>query len=102
MKHRYIQGVATLTINPDKCTGCGMCIDVCPHAVFTFNNKKASILNIDNCMECGACSQNCSFGAISVKSGVGCAVAMINGLLTKGDPDLGTCDCGPGSGSSCC
>jgi NAD-dependent dihydropyrimidine dehydrogenase PreA subunit len=101
MKHRYIAGVTSLTITADKCTGCGRCIEVCPHEVFDLQNRKVIVIAQDNCMECGACTQNCVFGALSVKSGVGCATAMINGLMTKGDPDLGTCDCSGDTGGCC-
>jgi NAD-dependent dihydropyrimidine dehydrogenase PreA subunit len=101
MKLSYISNVSTLKLAQEKCIGCERCVEVCPHAVFEINNKKAHIVALDNCMECGACAQNCAFGAISVKNGVGCAAAMINGLLTKGDPDKGTCDCESGS-TSCC
>jgi len=34
-------------------------------------------------MECGACMQNCPAEAITVKSGVGCANAVINSLLGR-------------------
>jgi NAD-dependent dihydropyrimidine dehydrogenase PreA subunit len=101
MIHKYLAGVSTLKITPENCTGCGRCVEVCPHEVFELQNRKATIIAIDNCMECGACAQNCAFSALSVKSGVGCASAMINGIMTKGDPDLGTCDCS-GTSSNCC
>jgi NAD-dependent dihydropyrimidine dehydrogenase PreA subunit len=101
MNQQYLTGVATLRLEHGKCTGCGRCIEVCPHGVFDISDNRARIINPDRCMECGACSQNCAFGALSVKSGVGCAQAMINGILTKGDPELGTCDCGSGA-SGCC
>jgi NAD-dependent dihydropyrimidine dehydrogenase PreA subunit len=101
MKHLYMAGVSTLKLDAEKCTGCGRCLEVCPQGVFEIKDRRAQIVTLDNCMECGACSQNCAFGALTVKNGVGCAVAMINGLMTKGDPDQGTCDCGGGSGSCC-
>lgn len=101
MKHLYMAGVSTLKLSVEKCTGCGRCVEVCPHGVLDIHDHRAQIMALDNCMECGACAQNCSFGALSVQSGVGCAVAMINGLVTKGDPDQGTCDCGGDSGSCC-
>lgn len=63
---------------------------VCPHAVFEIVDKKARIIDIDDCMECGACALNCQSGAISVKSGVGCAAAVLNGILTNSSP---SCDC---------
>lgn len=75
-----------------------MCILVCPHAVFQLANKKAFIINRDRCMECGACARNCPEGAISVKTGVGCAAGILNGILRNTEP---TCDCS-GSKADCC
>jgi NAD-dependent dihydropyrimidine dehydrogenase PreA subunit len=60
-----------------------MCAIVCPHAVFEIKDKKARIVDIDDCMECGACALNCQYGAITVKSGVGCAAAILNGILNR-------------------
>ena len=31
----------TLELYPDKCIGCGMCVNVCPHAVFTMVERKS-------------------------------------------------------------
>jgi len=91
---KYLSNVASIQLISERCTGCWRCIDVCPHGVFIMNNKKASIVDKDLCMECGACALNCEFGAISVNSGVGCAAAIINSMITGGPP---SCDC---SGSS--
>ncbi len=96
MKHKYLKNVATLKLNTEKCTGCGMCLNVCPHSVFMLNNGKTLIVNLDSCMECGACMKNCAFSAIAVSPGVGCASAIIKGLLTGSEP---SCDC---SGGECC
>lgn len=71
----------TLQYNPEACTGCGMCENVCPHRVFEVKNSKAAIVNYQGCMECGACQQNCPVNAIKVESGVGCATAMIFAAL---------------------
>lgn len=87
----YLKDVATLAMDTLKCTGCGMCLDVCPHGVFQMNGQKARMADRDACMECGACSRNCPAGAIFVQSGVGCAAAVINGLLGR----EGECCCGP-------
>ncbi|MBI5375395.1 MAG: 4Fe-4S binding protein [Candidatus Schekmanbacteria bacterium] len=93
---KYISNVSTLKYSPELCKGCGICAEVCPHGVFMINgNKKASITDIDLCMECGACEMNCAFGAISVKAGVGCAAAIINGMISGGEPSCGCgCSCG--------
>jgi Fe-S-cluster-containing hydrogenase component 2 len=41
MKHRYLKNVATLRLSAEKCIGCGRCTEVCPHRVFSVNEKKA-------------------------------------------------------------
>lgn len=101
MKHHYLKNVVTLRLDEDKCTGCGMCIEVCPHEVLELSGKRVQICDRDACMECGACAKNCSFSAISVDAGVGCAYALIRGALTNSEP---SCDCSSTgrSGSSCC
>jgi len=96
---KYLANVTTLQYASDKCTGCGRCIEVCPQGVFVMHEKRAAVTDRDLCMECGACAMNCEFGAISVNSGVGCATAIINGMLTGGEP---TCGCSDAGGSSCC
>jgi len=98
MKHRYLKNVVTLKLDAEKCRGCGMCVDVCPHGVFMMEQDKAVITDRDLCMECGACEKNCPFTAIEVKTGVGCAAAVINGMLRGTEP---SCDCSEG-GTSCC
>lgn len=95
---RYLSGVSTLAYSPEKCRGCGRCAEVCPHGVFLIEDKKAVVQDRDLCMECGACTTNCEFGALSVHSGVGCAAAIINGMITGGEP---SCGCSTDS-SGCC
>lgn len=99
MNNRYLKNVVTLKLNSEKCTGCGRCIDVCPHKVFAIQDKKSLIIDKDGCMECGACAKNCPFNAIEVKSGVGCAYAIIMGWMTGSEPN---CDCSGGNSSSGC
>lgn len=98
---RYIEGVATLSVDREKCTGCRVCLDVCPRAVLRLAaDKRVEIADLDACMECGACAKNCAFGAITLKPGVGCASAIIRGWLTGTEPSCGCSD--EGDGSSCC
>ena len=82
----YLKNVVTLGMHRDKCLGCGICLLVCPHAVFALNNGVAMIQDRDACIECGACAVNCPVDAINVRPGVGCAAAIINTALgRKGD-----------------
>jgi len=97
MRLSYLPDVVTLELDPQKCNGCGMCVKVCPHAVFEMADHEARIIGRDFCMECGACALNCAEGAISVRAGVGCAAAILSGLLTNTRP---TCGCS-GEGVSC-
>ena len=104
---KYLRDVVTLKLDEDKCTGCGMCLEVCPHAVFRMNSRRVEIVDRDACMECGACSRNCPFDAVSVRTGVGCAAAVIGAMLGRTDqPCCGPADC-EGSpsgknGAACC
>lgn len=98
MKLRYLSNVTTLELNVEKCNGCGICLLVCPHAVFALENKRAAIVDRDACMECGACALNCPEEALMVQVGVGCAAAVITGALRGTEP---TCDCS-GDSTSCC
>lgn len=79
----YLKDVVTLALDEDRCTGCGMCLLVCPHAVLRMNERHVKIENRDACMECGACAMNCPTGALSVDAGVGCAAAVINAALGR-------------------
>lgn len=86
----------TLRYKPSLCINCGMCLLVCPHAVFAAGDQTVRLERPDVCMECGACQVNCPAHAIAVESGVGCAAAMITAALT-GKKEA---TCGPDT--ACC
>ena len=50
MTHRYLKDVVSLSIDSDKCNGCGRCNEVCPHAVFEMAEGKARMSKKDLCM----------------------------------------------------
>jgi NAD-dependent dihydropyrimidine dehydrogenase PreA subunit len=86
----YLKNVTTLKLNPERCTGCGICLEICPQEVLNSVDGRIGIRDRDACMECGACSRNCPTGAIAVESGVGCAAAVINSMLGR---QKSTCCC---------
>ncbi len=94
----YLSDVVTLDLCESTCNGCGMCVLVCPREVFELYGRKARIINRNNCMECGACELNCIKGAVTVRSGVGCAAGILKGIINNTEPE---CGCS-GSGTSCC
>lgn len=68
-------------IDPEKCTGCGKCAEVCPKGVITMVKPKAPVLVNCNskdkgavvrkicaagCLGCGICSKDCPHGAIQM------------------------------------
>lgn len=100
----YIKDVARIELDQDKCTGCGFCIEVCPHNVIEINNRLAYLTNKDRCIECGACSMNCPTGAIDVETGVGCAHAILKIWLAeiKGLLNIDSNKDKDSDGSGCC
>ena len=95
MSLSYLPNVTTLQFDRDMCTGCGMCVEVCPHAVFSIEERKARVADRDACMECGACDRNCPAKAITVNAGVGCAAGIIMSGSGSG------CYCSGSDSSSC-
>lgn len=53
------------TVDVEKCTGCGECVEVCPVEVITMENDKA-VIDQENCTDCGVCVAECPTEAISV------------------------------------
>lgn len=99
----YILNGSSLVVESQRCTGCGICLEVCPHAVLEIRNRKAVVAARERCMECGACRLNCPHEAIAVTAGVGCVAAIVKGLRKGTAPQ---CGCSGGSHGdergSCC
>ncbi|NPV02406.1 MAG: 4Fe-4S binding protein [Brevinematales bacterium] len=99
MRYAYLKNGESLVIDGNKCTGCGICIDVCPHSVLEITEGKAMIIDKNYCMECGACRLNCPADAIAVNSGVGCAYAVLNGIISGKNA---SCGCDGDTSGGCC
>ena len=57
------------SINEDICSGCGICVSVCPYKAIELqvqNGKKVAHLITTSCQGCGVCGATCPSGAISV------------------------------------
>ena len=51
-----------VTIDKDKCTGCGGCIDLCPEIAISMINDIVTV-NDEICTECGTCIKVCPMKA---------------------------------------
>ena len=53
-------------IDDGLCTGCGLCIALCPTSALALDNKRALLAMPDRCTYCQACEDSCPEGAISL------------------------------------
>ena len=56
-----------ISIIIEKCTGCTLCIKVCPFDAIRMMDKKASI-DLHKCTLCGACKDACKFKAVLLEN----------------------------------
>jgi electron transfer flavoprotein alpha subunit len=52
----------------EKCTGCALCVRVCPFGAIKVEDKKA-VIDLSKCNLCGACVDSCKFAAIILDKG---------------------------------
>ena len=52
-------------INPDKCTSCELCLEVCPYGGIKFHRDIGAFI----CVQCGVCVENCPVGALEMVDG---------------------------------
>lgn len=51
-------------INHDRCTGCELCVDVCPHGALALDDRQAVVARPDRCDYAGYCERICPAQAI--------------------------------------
>jgi heterodisulfide reductase subunit A len=66
-QERLYHAPTVARVNANLCTGCGMCVQVCPYEALSLKNGKAEVNEV-LCEGCGTCSATCLRAAIQVKN----------------------------------
>ena len=82
-----VSGTVAL-IDPNFCSSCGVCVDVCPYSAPKFNENTAKAeIQATLCKGCGLCVASCRSGAIHLKGfDTGQIMAMIQTCLFEHAP----------------
>ncbi|MEW5952578.1 MAG: 4Fe-4S binding protein [Bacillota bacterium] len=56
--------IPALTINPDSCKGCQLCVKVCETGAITGEKKEVHTLDQSLCIKCGECLAKCKLGSL--------------------------------------
>ena len=56
-----------VTVDADKCVGCGECVDVCPVEVYEMVDGKSNPAHYEECLGCESCVEVCETNAITVE-----------------------------------
>ncbi|NVM57678.1 MAG: 4Fe-4S binding protein [Desulfobacterales bacterium] len=57
----------TPTVDSEKCTGCGECVEVCPVECLELEDEKCVPVNAEECLGCESCVEVCEQEAITVE-----------------------------------
>ena len=58
------KAMAKITINEEKCKGCGLCQKHCPVDAIEGEKREIRTINQEKCIKCGTCLTSCPFHAI--------------------------------------
>ena len=58
------KAMSKITIDQDKCKGCGLCQKHCPVQAIEGEAREKRTINQDKCIKCGTCLTSCPFHAI--------------------------------------
>ncbi|MDR2349150.1 MAG: FAD-dependent oxidoreductase [Deltaproteobacteria bacterium] len=64
---RMTVGGIVAEINQNKCSGCGLCVQVCPYKAVDLDDKGKAVVNEALCKGCGNCSSSCRSDAPSLR-----------------------------------
>jgi formate hydrogenlyase subunit 6/NADH:ubiquinone oxidoreductase subunit I len=88
-----------VTVETDRCVGCGGCADVCPARCILITDlsptRRVIRRYLDRCLLCGRCEEACAYDAVHVVADWETATGDRGDLRIEQDLFMGVCDrCG--------
>ncbi len=63
-KDKIVTEGVVAVVDAEKCSGCGICVQLCPFEAVTFDEeRKVAVVNTSLCKGCGTCTAACTAGA---------------------------------------
>jgi len=59
--------ILSVEIDRDRCTGCGICVDICPLDCFRLDEDDKAFMKYDECWYCGSCTLECPENAMALR-----------------------------------
>jgi heterodisulfide reductase subunit A len=67
-RQRISAEAATARVLEERCTGCGLCVEVCPYGAIQLDpERETAVVNVLLCKGCGSCAATCFSAAIDVR-----------------------------------
>ena len=88
-----------VTVETDRCIGCGACADVCPARCVLITDLDAATRvirrHLDRCIQCGRCEEACAYDAVHLVADWESGTSDRRDLLIEQRLYMGVCDrCG--------
>ncbi|MGQ9508695.1 MAG: NADH-ubiquinone oxidoreductase-F iron-sulfur binding region domain-containing protein [Thermodesulfobacteriota bacterium] len=64
---KFCKDLISFFIDPEKCTGCGACVRVCPSQAISGERKKVHSIEKQKCVKCRGCIEACKFDAVFIQ-----------------------------------
>ena len=61
---KVCRGLFSYEIDPEACTGCGICLKNCPADAISGERRKPHVIDQEKCTKCGTCLEKCPFSSI--------------------------------------